>query len=214
MNDGYIFMIGIWILFILAVTRWLDFFWAHHPHKALIRKGVIIVLAMKLLTQEWYLPLGSQYAINVSSIFIPALICGFFLWRDRSGFLRQMMAVILFLGVFYAVSHQLFLWDPVLMVMPTMYMFPVFFTLFLLLATLHLPQQWLMMTSGMILGEIVHKWFLLRYVDYVVVGDAAFRDQLVIGLCLVTAVTLTARLGIKVYQYLYHKFHSQWKEEG
>ncbi|MDQ0337760.1 hypothetical protein J2S00_000530 [Caldalkalibacillus uzonensis] len=215
MNDGYFYMIVIWILLILAATRWLDFLWAAHPWKSVIHKGVIILLVAQLVTQGWYvsLPSASQYAMNVN-ILMTALICGYRLWRDKSGFMMQMVAVILFLGVLYAVSHQLFLWDPVLMVLPPFYLFPVFFSLLLLLTTLHLPHLWLMMASGMILGELLHKLFLLQYVDYAQVGDAAFRDQLAMGLCLVTGVAFSVRYGIKGYRYLHKLILSQWKEEG
>jgi uncharacterized membrane protein len=142
------------------------------------------------VTQGIYVTFKSNFAVNLSSILIPSLICFFYLWRIPQGQMWQMAAVIIFLSVFYSVSYQVLLMDPVLMIIPPVYLYPVFFTLFTLLITSELPRLWLLIGSGMIGGELIHKAFLLEDAGFVHAGDPLFRDKLFLAFILATVVTI------------------------
>jgi hypothetical protein len=214
LNDGYFFLIICWILALLVATQWLDFLWKEANDPVKRRRRVFMFLLMIITLQGMYLPVSARISINLGAVILIGCIFLYFFWQDQSGFRLQMTSVVLFLGVFYAVAYEVFMLDPILMVIPSIYMMPSFMALFILLTTQNLKLQWMMIVGGFILGESIHKFFTLKHLDTVFVGDAAFRDQLVMGLLIITALTLIFRLFYKAYQQAIRIFSSQRKQEG
>lgn len=214
MNDGYLFLIVSWVIALLVVTHWLDYLWKEAKEPAKIRRRVFVLILMIITFQGIYLPISAIISLNIGAIILIGSIFLYFYWRDPSGFRLQMTSVVLFLGIFYAVAYEVFTLDPILMVLPAVYMLPSFMALFILLTTHDLKLQWMMMTGGFISGEVIHKMFTLKHVEMIFVGDAAFRDQLVMGLMIVTACALIIRLLYKAYRQAIRIISSQRKQEG
>jgi hypothetical protein len=214
LNDGYLFLITSWVIALLVVTHWLDSFWKEAKDLAKIRRRVFVLILMIITLQGIYLPISARISLNLGAIILMGSIFLYFYWRDTSGFRLQMTSVVLFLGIFYAVAYEVFTLDPILMVLPIMYMLPAFMALFILLTTHNLKLQWMMMLGGFISGEVIHKMFTLKHVEMIFVGDAAFRDQLVMGLLIVTLCALFIRVIYKTYQQAIRIIFSQRKQEG
>lgn len=213
MNEGYIFLISCWLILILVSTQWLDGIWTkkHSPQK--IRRWVLFFLFSIIITQSIYLPLTTSIAVNIGSVLLVTIVYGYYLIKDDSGFKLQMLAVILFLAIFYAVTYEMFYIDPILMIIPPVLMLPTFFSLFILLTTTSIKHQWFMMIGGLVLGETLHKIFMLKHVDMVLIGDAPYRNQLMVGLLSVTGATLVIRYVIKGFQFAIRLIVTR-KQEG
>jgi hypothetical protein len=214
LNDGYHFLITSWVIALLVVTHWLDYFWKEAKDSAKIRRNVFVLILMIITFQGIYLPISARISLNIGAIILMGSIFLYFYWRDQSGFRLQMTSVVLFLGIFYAVAYEVFTLDPILMVLPAVYLLPSFMALFILLTTHDLKLQWMMMIGGFISGEVIHKMFTLKHVELIFIGDAAFRDQLVMGLLIVTACALIIRVLYKMYQQVIRIITSQRKQEG
>jgi hypothetical protein len=214
LNDGYLFLITSWVFALLVVTHWLDFFWKEAKDLAKIRRRVFVLILMIITLQGIYLPISARISLNIGAIILMGSIFLYFYWRDSSGFRLQMTSVVVFLGIFYAVAYEVFTLDPILMILPVLYMLPAFMAIFILLTSHDLKLQWMMMIGGFISGEVIHKMFTLKHVEMIFVGDAAFRDQLVVGLLILTACALIIRVIYKVYQQAIRIIFSQRKQEG
>jgi hypothetical protein len=214
MNDGYFFMIICWILLILIWTHWLDPFWQMKRNKVKTRQLVLLFLLLIISMQAFYIPLYSKISVNVGSVLVLGGLALYFLWRDESDYRWQFLSVILFLGIFYGVAYEVFVLDPILMVISPFYMLPAFLALFLLLSTTNLKLQCLMMVGGFVLGELIHKLFMLQHVERVFIGDAGFRDQLALGLIMVTSLNLLSRLCYRIFKQAVRLFTSQGEQEG
>jgi asparagine N-glycosylation enzyme membrane subunit Stt3 len=214
MNNGYFFLIVCWIVTILVISQWLDFLWRETKDVVQTRRYVLLFLAILLLFQGIYIPLSSKLNVNLGSIFVVGIVFLYYLWRGQSEQRLQMISVIIFLGVFYAVAYEVFFLDPILMIIPPLYLLPSFFVLFLLLTTIDLRQQWIMLVGGFIVGECFHKWFLYKYVDQVYLGDAEFRDQFMMGFVLITVTTLSWNMIHKLSQQAIRILSTIRKQEG
>ncbi|WP_343834654.1 hypothetical protein, partial [Bacillus horti] len=139
-----------------------------------------------LASQPFYLSVTPKLSIHIGMYVIAGGMFLYYFYKDPLAFRLQIVAVILFLAVFYAVAYEMFLLDPILMLVPPVLLIPAFMSVFVVLTTTNIKHQWLMLTGGFLLGELGHKTFLLRYVDYVHLGDAIFRDQYIVALFLTT----------------------------
>ncbi len=214
MNDGYLFIIIGWMVFILMVTHWLDFIWEDERALGGQRRRACLFLLLVMIGQAFYVPLSSEMMINIGSMVCIPLLFLYRIWTDPSPFRLQMIAVVIFLGVFYALSYELFAMDPILMIISPIYLVPLAFTLFLTLTTQSVQQQWLMMTGGFVLGEWLHKSLQSAYADVIYIGDALFRDQLAIGFVFVTASAYTTAYILKLSRYMLKLLRPQSKQEG
>lgn len=214
MNDGYFFMIICWILTILIWTQWLDPLWHKEQDVAKARRLVLLFLLLIISLQAIYVPFNSRISVNIGSVLLLGGLTIYFLWKDDSDYRWQFMSVILFLGVFYGVAYEVFVLDPILMVVSPFYMVPAFLALFLMLSTTFLKLQCLMMIGGFLLGEFIHKLFMLQHVERVFIGDAGFRDQLALGLIMVTSSTLLLRLCFRMFKQAVRILTSQGEQEG
>lgn len=213
MNSGYIFFIGLWIIIILLYTHWLDFLWRDKVEGK--RRLTILFFLLVAIFQGVYLPITPQVALNATMFIILTLGFVYYYWRYSGGYKLQILAVILFLGLFYAVAYEVFLIDPILMILSPSLLLPLFFTLFLVLTTLNLPHQWIMLFGGGLLGELIHKVFLLERVDFVYIGDAAFRDQLIIAFLMLTATNIVIQVVLKLVRLLLkNRKMSPGRQEG
>lgn len=217
MNNGFIFLIVCWLLFMLTLTQWLDFLWKGSKDLPSQRKKMMVLLLLLISLQGFYIPLFPNASLNAG---VNLVLLGLFLyhyWKDQAVYRLQVLAVVLFLAIFYAVAYELFVLDPILMVVSPLWMLPAFLSLFIAFTTKDLALQWLMMTGGLVVGEMIHKAFLLSRVHYVYIGDAAFRDQFVIGLLFMTALHFLISLCIKGAQFMLRTFRLKQpdgKQEG
>jgi|GEM_PF-3671602 len=214
MNHGYFFLIACWILLILVYFHWLDFMWKDKQSPSLWRRWCGIGISVLIISQVLYLPISPSISVNVGSALLLSGLVLYQLWVMDSSVRLQMLSVILFLGIFIAVSYEIFYLDPILMVAEPFYLLPSFLVLFLLLTTGSLKQQWLMMLGGFILGEILHKCFMLPYVSKVYIGDAEFRDMLMMGLIMMTISTFTLKGLTKAYKESLKRLIFFKKQEG
>lgn len=213
MNDGYFFMIICWILVILVWTQWLDILWNKAQDIAKVRRIVLIFLLLIISLQAIYIPFTANISVNMGSVLLGGLAF-YFLWRDETEYRFQFLSVILFLGIFYGVAYEVFVLDPILMVVSPFYMLPAFLTLFLLLSTTVIKLQYLIMIGGFLLGEFVHKLFMLQHVERVFIGDAGYRDQLVLGLIMVTTLNLVFRICYRMFKQAVRFLTSHGEQEG
>lgn len=211
MTEGLIYTLGLVSLIILTATHWFDPFLVHKGSPRRYRLVLIIFFSLLLVTQGLYLPVIPGYAVNLSGIIIPVIVCLVRLWRFPPGQMWQMGAVILFLALFYAVSYQVLLMDPILMIISPRYLFPIVFTLMILLVTKEWPSIWFLMASGMIGGELLHQGFLLEHAVLVQVGDGAFRDQLLLGLVMVSVSSISLSFLVKAGQVIKKVFADKEK---
>lgn len=214
MNDGYFFMIICWILVILVWTQWLDSLWKKAQDITTVRRMVLMFLLLIITFQALYIPFTSNISVNIGSVLLLGGLTLYFLWRDENVYRWQFLSVILFLGVFYGVAYEVFVLDPILMVVTPFYMLPAFLTLFLLLSTTVIKLQYLMMIGGFLLGEFIHKLFMLQHVERVFIGDAGFRDQLALGLIMVTTSTLIFRFCYRMFKQAVRLLSSHGEQEG
>lgn len=198
MNHGYFFLIMCWMILILVHFQWMDFLWKNKDKVQLTRRWVVLIIILLIITQGVYLPLSADISINIGVILFTGSLVAYFLWRDSTGLRLQMLSVILFLGIFYAVSYEVFFIDPILMIVNPFYLLPAFFVLFLMLTTGDLKLQWLMIAGGFILGETIHKFFIYKYVTQIYIGDAEFRDQMMMGIVMMSTVSLGFKALMKL----------------
>lgn len=217
MNNGYLFLIICWMLIMLTLTQWLDFLWMRAGHTLeQQRKKALVLILLVISLQGFYIPLSPYAAINVAIILVGGFFV-YFLWKDQAGYRLQILAVILFLAFFYAVAYELFVLDPIIMIIPPLWLLPAFLSIFVAFTTKELGAQWLMITGGLIFGEAMHKAFLLSRVHFVYVWDAAFRDQFIVSLVLMTLLHYLIILGHKMGQFMLRPFRIKQpdgKQEG
>lgn len=217
MNDGYLFLIGCWILMILISTHWLDFMWSKINEKECAkvqskRRLLLFIVMLLMVGQGLYVSIAENILINVSVLLL-TMVFFYLIIQHNSEYQLQMVAVIIFLTVLYSVSHQLFMIDPIVMIFSPQVMLAVSFTFFLLLATPCWKQQSIMMLGGFIFGEVMHKYYIYKYALGIYIGHEAFRDQLTIGFMSLATVHLTVAVAKRARHYLkYGRIQS--KQEG
>jgi hypothetical protein len=214
MNHGYFFIIMCWLLLILILTQWLDPFLKGFNPSAKIKRNVVLFLLALVILQGINVPISPQISVNLGSIGLLGSIFLYFFWQDQTGLRLHMLCVILFLGVFYAVLYELFLIDPILMVISPFYLLPAFLVLFLLFTTRDLKLQIIMLLGGLLLGELMHKVFLLKHVPHVWLGDAEFRDQMMLGFILATFISVQLKVIQRIYQQAIRYLTTFRKQEG
>ncbi|WP_202080028.1 hypothetical protein [Caldalkalibacillus salinus] len=200
MNEGVLFFIAMWLLFILASTQWLDGIWKDNHTRN--RRLTIMMLLLMIMGQGLYLPITDTYHINMGVYIGGSLLLFYAFWARGANYRLQILCVMIFLGIFYAMSYKLFFIDPVLMIWSPLYLLPIFMTLFVALATSDIAYQWLMMGGGMLCGELLHQYLLQDYVPVVYAGDAYFRDMFIVAFSLVTAFHLVLRVSYRLYQLI------------
>lgn len=191
MNDGYLFLIGCWLTLILVMTHWFDFLWFKDQVEYGRRKALIFLLLL-IACQGIYVPLTDQLSLNVSMYGVLALFFLVFFWKND--YRLQILSVVLFLAVFYAVAYEVLYLDPILMIVSPTFLLPAFFAFFLLLTTPDLKHQWLMLAGGALIGEGLHKFMLMKHITHVYIGDATFRDFLLVSFVFVTGLQLLVQL--------------------
>ena len=214
MNPGYFFIIMCWILIILILTEWLDFLWPDAVDQEKARRKAVIFLIMLVILQGFSIPIHSRINLNLGSIVLITVVGLYNFIKDQSGLRLQMLSVILFLGIFYGVAYEMLIMDPILMVLSPLYILPAFLVIFLLLTTNQIELQWLMLAAGFILGEIVHKIFLYKHVEQIFIGDALFRDHLMMGFLMLTVATYVLSYMKKLILYSIRVLASYRKQEG
>ena len=190
MLEGYVYAIGLVLLLILTATHWLDGFLEERDQKKSRRVKLIFFFLSLLLTQGFYLPLLNGYYLNLSHLLFIFPLCLYHFWRLPASQMGQTAAVILFLAVFYVASQQMFLLDPILMILSPLILYPSLFALLTFLVTTDLSRQWLTISFGMMAGEMIYKALILQKSKVVWVGDASFRDQFFLALIAVTLLTV------------------------
>lgn len=204
MLEGYVYSVGVLLVLILAATHWLDGFFYDHDKIRRRRIKLILVLSCLFLTQGIYLPLVEGIYLNLSSILLPLPLCLYYFWQLPGGQMGHTAAIIIFLAVLYAGSQRLFLLDPILMIIPPLYLYPLLFTLFTFPVTSDVHRRWLMVSFGMIGGELTSKLFILGQSGLVWVGEASFRDQLFLALAAVTCAALGWEYMHKIGRQIVH----------
>jgi hypothetical protein len=197
MNQGYLFLIIMWLLVILVFTHWADFLWKDHHNVKRVRRHMLLLLLSVIMLKSVYIPISimdRQLLFNLGSLLIPGLVALYLMLRDKAGFRLQMVTVVTFLGLFYGVIYELLFMDPILMIIPLLYMIPAFIVLFIVLSTNQLHLQLYMLFAGFALGEVVHKLFLLKHHQSLYFGDALYRDKLMMGLVMTLALWFIIRL--------------------
>jgi hypothetical protein len=211
MNDGYLFLIGCWLLLILIFTQWFDFLWEKDRVQR-SRRWALFALLLLIAGQGIYIPVSDQVSLNLSMYGVMAFLFLIFFWK--SDYRPQTLSVVLFIAVFYAVAFEVFYLDPILMILSPTFLLPAFFALFLLLTTSALKHQWLMLTGGTLIGEGLHKFFLLEHVTHVYLGDAAFRDLLLIGFIFTTGLQLLVHMTWRAFRTVVRLRQSEGNQGG
>lgn len=169
---------------------------------------------MLLIGQTIYIPVSDHFYLNISTALLMVIPVYYFSKNSRSSFHIQMASVILFLGVFYAFSYQLFTLDPILMILPSHYLLACAFTLFINLTNQSLLQQMIMMLAGFSLGEWVHKCVVVLHMQPVYVGDGFFRDQLMVGFAFLIMGYHLVSYSSKGIRILFKRIRPEQHKEG
>lgn len=214
MNEGYLFIIVSWIAVILITTHWLDPILGEQESLVPARRRAVMVVLLLLIFQGMYIPLTERVFINVGAILLLGVIFLYHFWKHPTEYSIQIISVILFLGVFYAVAYEIFFLDPILMVISPEYMLPAMLTLFVIFSVYELRLQLLVIVGGYLLGECMHKLFIFKQVQQVYIGDALFRDQLMMAVVMLFISNMAMSLFFKMYAYAKRLFTSLDKQEG
>lgn len=203
MNEGYIFFVGLWLIMILFMTGWLDFLWGGSLTKR-HRTFIFLFLLVLFVTQNWAVTVGPDIQVYVSTGLFMLSYLVYFLYVDTSPYPIQAVCVALFLGILYAFAYQMFSTDPIMMILSPVYLVPIVFVILLLMTTHPLHYQWWMLAAGLWFGDVFHQFLLSRYVGEMIIASGHARDQLMIGITLLTTRYYVFSHAFHALNALYH----------
>ncbi|MEW9669726.1 hypothetical protein [Ammoniphilus sp. 3BR4] len=201
MNDGFLGLIGLWFLLLFLWIGLFDRFFAENNWN---KKWVIIILVFELLFTGWTIELPGNGQIAVMSALLP-LCLGGWLWVKLGDNSRLHLLTASFLvGASVFLMQLLLRLDPVLMFMQESYMIASFALVLILVAARTPVQQFVLLTLGLVLGDICYQAYLWEKTGHYLLGSPLHRDTWWIALYLL----ILARLILQ-----YAKRSSAWKRK-